>query len=310
MSIVFLMIFGMIVLIISFSYMNHQIQLSREDEWLKPIGDFVEVNGHNMHVYTEGTGEKTLVFMSGGGTSSPVLDFKTLYTMLSDQYKIVVVEKAGYGFSEITDSNRDIDTILSETREALIKSEVEGPYILFPHSMSGIEALYWAQLYPKEVEAIVGLDMAVPAVYEDLNIPITVIRLGEMAANMGLTRWVPNLSVSEALKHDILTEEESDLYQTILYRRTSTKNMVNEVSQIKENAKRVEKEQLPNVPMLLFSSNGQGTGWDERSWIDFQEEFIRRHGNSKLIKYNSTHYIHHINFEEIAEESKEFINGL
>ena len=35
-----------------------------------------------------------------------------------------------------------------------------------PHSASGIEAILWAQLYPEEVEAIIGLDMSVPAFYE------------------------------------------------------------------------------------------------------------------------------------------------
>lgn len=72
-----------------------------------------------MSVYTEGDGDKTLVFMSGGGTCSPILDFKSLYSLLSNDYKIVVVEKFGYGFSDVVDENRDIDTMLSETRMAL-----------------------------------------------------------------------------------------------------------------------------------------------------------------------------------------------
>lgn len=54
----------------------------------------VEVNDHNMHIYVEGQGDTTLVFMSGGGgTSSPMLDFKSLYSLLSDKYRVIVVEK-------------------------------------------------------------------------------------------------------------------------------------------------------------------------------------------------------------------------
>lgn len=100
---------------------------------------------------------KLFVFMSGSGTCSPILDFKSLYSLLSNEYKIAVVEKFGYGFSDVVDKNRDIDTILSETRMALDKAGIEPPYVLCPHSMSGLEALYWAQKYPEEVEAIVGL---------------------------------------------------------------------------------------------------------------------------------------------------------
>ena len=70
-----------------------------------------------------------------------------------------MAEKFGYGFSDIVDSDRDIDTVLRQTRTALDKAGINGPYVLCPHSMSGIEALYWAQQYPDEVESIVGLDM-------------------------------------------------------------------------------------------------------------------------------------------------------
>ena len=113
--------------------------------------------------------------MSGSGTCSPILDFKSLYSRLSNDYKIVVVEKFGYGFSDIVDENRDIDTMLSETRMALDNVGIKGPYVLCPHSMSGLEALYWAQKYPEEVEAIVGLDMAVPDYYDEMNINIPIM---------------------------------------------------------------------------------------------------------------------------------------
>ena len=73
---------------------------------LTPLGELVEVNGHNMSAYTEGDGDKTFVFMSGSGTCSPILDFKSLYSLLSNEYKIAVVEKFGYGFSDVVDKNR------------------------------------------------------------------------------------------------------------------------------------------------------------------------------------------------------------
>lgn len=132
--------------------------------------------------------------MSDGGTSSPVLDFKSLYSFLSDKYKIVVLEKAGYEFNDVVDINRDIDTVLSESREALSKAGINGPYILCPHSMSGIEALYWVQKYPDEVVAIIGLDMAIPESYEEYNINMPMIKLSAFAANLGVIRWIPSLA--------------------------------------------------------------------------------------------------------------------
>lgn len=310
MLIIFVVIISVFVLILSVSFINHKIQLSKEEELFVPIGQLVEVNGHQMHVYTEGKGEDTVVFMSGGGTSSPALDFKSLYSLLSDKYKIVVVEKAGYGFSEVTDTDRGIDTILAETKEALIKSGVEGPYILFPHSMSGIEALKWAQDYPDEIKAIIGLDMAVPAVYEELDINMFLVRLGALAANTGLNRWIPNLSQSDAIKYGNLTDKEKKLYKAIFYRRTLTKDMVNEINNIKLNALKVKKAGIPMIPTLLFTSNGKGTGFDNKIWNRIQNDFISMTNNGKLIELDSSHYVHNIDYERIATESEKFIESL
>ena len=62
-------------------------------------------------------------------------------------------------------SKRDVKTMVDEDREALKKAGKNGPYILMPHSMSALEAIYWSCTYPDEVKAILGLDMAVPDSY-------------------------------------------------------------------------------------------------------------------------------------------------
>lgn len=302
-----------IVIVIIFmiiSYINHRFNLSKEDELFVPNGEMVEVNGHRIHVYTEGKGDITLVFMSGGGTSSPTLDFKSLFSLLSDDYRIVVVEKAGYGFSDVVDIDRDIDNVLSETREALAKAKIRGPYILCPHSMSGIEALYWAQKHPDEVTAIIGLDMAVPESYEEYNINGPIIKLSAFAANIGITRWIPSISESDAIKHGTLTEKEKELYKVIFYRRTATKTMLNEVQEIKKSASKVKKNGVPDVPILMFSSNGQGTGWDEEVWKNFQENYVENIEDGKIINLDCSHYVHDIEYEKIADETKKFIKSL
>lgn len=308
MIIIFAVLFALIGLIVVTSFTNHQIKLSKENKLFIPNGQMVDVNGQQMHVYIEGDGEETLVFMSGGGTSSPVLDFKSLYTLLSEKYKIIVIEKAGYGFSDVTNSSRDIDTILSETRESLFTAGIEGPFILVPHSMSGIEALHWADMYPDEIKAIIGLDMAVPDVYDYYPIHMPLIYLSTFAAKSGVIRWLPGLSESDAIKYGSLTDEEKELYRMIFYRRTLTTNMINEIKQVKANARIVEDN--PNVPMLLFASNGEGTGLKEETWIKFQEDFMRGHETRKLITLDASHYIHNIAFEQIANESEKFIEKL
>lgn len=301
-------IFIVIAAITLISFINHKIHSAQEKRLLAPLGNMLEVNGHKMSIYTTGEGNKTLVFMSGGGTCSPILDFKSLYSLLSDDYKIVVVEKFGYGFSDVIDEERPIDSILENTREALREAGIEGPFVLCPHSMSGIEALYWAQKYPDEVEAIAGLDMAVPETYENYNIDMFTIRLGQVAARLGITRLLPGVSESDAIKYGTLTEEEKEIYRAVFYNRTATATMIKEVQGIKDNAKIVDEGGAPSCPMLLFISNGQGTGWDTETWRKVQINYISNIENAKYIELDCSHYVHDYKYKEINEEIRNFVN--
>lgn len=296
-----------LVLFVMISFVRHKICSSKEKDLRTPLGALVEVNGHNMSVYIEGKGDKTLVFLSGGGTCSPILDFKSLYSLLTDEYKIVVVEKFGYGFSDVVDEKRDIDTILSETRMALEKAEVQGPYILCPHSMSGLEALYWAQKYPKEVEAIIGLDMAVPGYYDEMKISIPVMKAGQYGAALGITRWIPSLAESDAMKFGTLSDKEKEIYRAVFYQRTATVTMINEMKTVKDNANVVKENGVPQVPMLLFVSNGSGgTGFTEERWRSIPKEYISASENARFIELDCPHYIHDYKYEEIGKEIRNF----
>ena len=306
---VVLITLGFIIIFLLAVYINHRIQLNKESKLLTPLGQIIDVDGHNMSIYTEGTGSKTIVFMSGGGTCSPILDFKSLYSLLSDEYKVVVVEKFGYGFSDVVNKERDISSILEDTRTALKSAGIEAPYILCPHSMSGIEALYWAQQYPEEVSVIVGLDMAVPKAYEDYNINIPMLKLSQFAANVGITRILPGVAESDAIKYGTLSDEEKDIYRAIFYSRTATTTMMNEVGSVKENAKIVEEGGIPQVPMLLFVSNGMGTGWDKEAWRSYQLKYVESVENGIVIEMDCPHYVHDYQYEKMSEEIINFISN-
>lgn len=221
----------------------------------------------------------------------------------------IVVEKFGYGYSDIVDEDRNIQTILSETRLALNKAGIEGPYVLCPHSMSGIEALYWAQKYPDEIEAIIGLDMAVPEYYENMKINLALMKLGQYAADLGITRLLPTLAESDAIKHGTLTNDEKNRYRAIFYNRTATVTMINEAKSVKDNARIVAQNGVPQVPMLLFISDGTGgTGFDKETWRRIQEKYISEVESGKYIELDCPHYVHDYEYGRISEEIKSFLS--
>ena len=306
-KITFIVIFAVLMLLLTV-YINHQIRLNAEAGLRLPLGQMVEVDGRNMSVYVEGTGETTLVFMSGGGTCSPILDFKSLYSLLSDKYQIAVVEKFGYGFSDVVDKGRDLDSILEDTRAALAAAGLDAPYVLCPHSMSGLEALYWAQKYPDEVSAIIGLDMAVPEYYDSMNINIPLMHIAGWAANIGVTRLIPGISESDAIKHGTLTDDEKEIYRAVFYSRTATATMINENEQVKENAKKVNSMGIPQLPMLLFISDGSGgTGFDKETWRKIPIEYISQVDEGEYIELNCPHYVHDYEYKSISESIIKFL---
>lgn len=305
---VILIIIAVIAVLLLVIFINHQIHLKNESELRSPLGKIVEVDGHNMSVYIEGEGETTLVFMSGGGTCSPILDFKSLWSLLSDNYKIAVVEKFGYGFSDVVDKSRDIDSILEDTRAALNAAGLTAPYVLCPHSMSGIEALYWTQKYPDEVSAIIGLDMAVPQSYDNMSINIPLVKLAGWAANMGITRVIPGIADSEAIKHGTLFDKEKEIYKAVFYNRTLTATMINENKSVKENAQKVNSGGIPQIPMLMYISDGSGTGFDKETWRIFQREYISWVNGGKYVELDCPHYVHDYEYETISEGIHEFLS--
>ena len=281
----------------------HQIMLKVEEPLRAPLGQLVEVDGHKMSVYTEGTGDKTLVFLSGSDTPSPILDFKSLFSLLSDEYRIVVVERFGYGFSDIVDKPRDIATVLSETRAALAAADIDGPYVLCPHSMSGLEALYWAQQYPEEVEAIVGLDMAVPDAYENFKNNVFMNAASQFNAKTGIIRLLPLLNELDCVKHGTLTEEEKKIAHALQYKNFSNRTTINELKYVSENATIVGAGEIPQVPMLLFISNDTST----TELTDAAQRYANTVEKAKVIQLDCPHYVHDYEYNRISKEIKAFL---
>ena len=219
---------GLMVLLVIGSTINHRLRIPSEEAAYPPPGQLVAVNGHRLHVYAEGEGNLTLVFLSGSGTTAPTLDFRGLYRLLSDDYRTVVVERAGYGWSEDAGTSRDIETVLNETRQALTSAGENPPYILLTHSMSGLEAVHWANRYPDEVNAIIGLDPAMPPIYEIMPPQRLMLALVSFTAQTGLLRLAPSICL-ESPAANYLTEAETSAYCSIMYRRTFTADMQAEV---------------------------------------------------------------------------------
>ncbi|WP_328589003.1 alpha/beta fold hydrolase [Ureibacillus chungkukjangi] len=174
--------------------MGSNLMTAYEQKKYPAIGELVDVNGENMNIYTKGNGDNTVVLLSGLGTAAPVLDFEPLINEMAKTNKVVVVEPFGYGWSDVTNKERTVENIVEEIRIALTKSNLPGPYILMPHSISGIYSMYFANKYPEEEKAIVGIDPTLPEAldYFDETAP-TMPEILSYVAPTGIARFALNI---------------------------------------------------------------------------------------------------------------------
>ena len=299
-------IFVVLILFLGGTFGFHQLSLQKESKLLMPIGKKVVVNGHQMNVYIKGEGSETIVFLSGAGIASPILDFKNLTDSLSKKYKVVVVERAGYGFSEDSDQSRDVMTVFSETRQALSQAEVSGPYVIVSHSMASLESLAWQEKYPNEVRALIGLDWALPASYKDLKEHPTLMTLAYWTSKIGLLRYFPE---SFYIKNPTLTETERQQYKLLAYKQLMSQAMLHESRLAKENAKKVPSSINPKIPALLLVSNGEGTTFSQSEWQRYAERFASDQSNVQVVYMDAPHDLYHYQSDAIVSRIKEFLEN-
>ena len=299
-------IFVVLILFLGGTFGFHQLSLQKESKLHMPIGKKVVVNGHQMNVYIKGEGSETIVFLSGAGIASPILDFKNLTDSLSKKYKVVVVERAGYGFSEDSDQSRDVMTVFSETRQALSQAEVSGPYVIVSHSMASLESLAWQEKYPNEVRALIGLDWALPASYKDLKEHPTLMTLAYWTSKIGLLRYFPE---SFYIKNPTLTETERQQYKLLAYKQLMSLAMLHESRLAKENAKKVPSSINPKIPALLLVSNGEGTTFSQSEWQRYAERFASDQSNVQVVYMDAPHDLYHYQSNAIVSRIKEFLEN-
>ena len=297
---------GFLLLFLGATFVFHQFSLRNESKLLTPIGKQVTVNGHRMNVSVKGEGSETIVFLSGAGIASPILDFKNLSDSLSQKYKVVVVERAGYGFSQDSDRSRDVMEVLSETRQALAQAHVSGPYVIISHSMASLESLAWQEKYPNEVKALIGLDWALPASYEDLKDNQALLTVAYWSSKIGLLRYFPE---SFYIKNPTLTETERQQYKLLAYKQLMSQAMLHESRLAKENAKKVPSSINPKIPALLLVSNGEGTTFSQSEWQRYAERFASDQSNVQVVYMDAPHDLYHYQSDAIVSRIKEFLEN-
>jgi pimeloyl-ACP methyl ester carboxylesterase len=304
-----------ISLLIASGFTYQAAGVRKDMKEMLPPGEMIAVNDHLMHIYASGNKQEeyTLVLTAGSGTTSPFADFYPLYSRLNVNRHVVLYERPGYGWSEPTKDSRDIDTITEELHELLKNSGEQGPYVLMAHSMGSLEMIRFAQLYPKEVVALVMIDGISPQYARDFR-RTPLMKLGweamRFAKNSGFLRGLSKLGVTDKLFIDIagLPQELRDTKVAMSLKNINNDNMKDEMKSMSENGKKVlEGSSLGDLPILLFYATNNGY----KNWEETQDQLKLWSTHVKQVVFPDTkHYIHHEKSKEIVEELDEFLAQL
>ena len=267
----------------------------------------IAIDGRSLQVSCTGVGPVTLLILSGSNILFPGLEYAPLADALSPWYSVLIPSKFGYGHSGLTDAPRDVDTVVEEYRGVLAALERPLPVVLAAHSMGFLEALHWARKYPEEVSALVGLDPAVPQVYQHMELDAVHRRLEDLHRSSWKHRLLFRLT-SRALLKRFPASERRELAPAARRNFVSVV-WVNEARDLPRSIRQVQQEGPPaSVPALFLVSNGKGTPLPQEEWRMCARTYLSAFSVSSLHLLDLPHDLYRCRPQELADTIHRFLS--
>ena len=259
-------------------------------------------------IYVAQMGQGTpLLLLSGFSTLFPHLEYGAVGDRLSARCRVLIPSKFGYGYSDITDTPRDADTIVEEYRAVLAALDIAPPVVLAAHSMGFLEALRWAQKYPEEVMALVGLDPATPEVYQSFDLE------GSLRQIQRLSRpeW-KRLLTFRLVKKSLLSRYPPSLRRRLAptaQRTFACLPWLNESRALRDNVQTIAQAGAPaSIPTLFLLSNGSGTPLPGDQWRKHALAYLDHFQTRRSRLFDLPHDLYRYQPEELAEDILDFLD--
>lgn len=164
-KLLFKILLGIVIvlfLLIPVVFTIHKIKSNNEYNELKDLGYINKYSAGdydlNIHIIGNKNSKHKLIGISGLGVHNYSIEMSFINEQLKDDYELIYIDRAGYGYSDDTSKTQTVEQIVSDYRTALKSAGIEGPYILMPHSIGGVYATYWESTYPNEIEGVIFID--------------------------------------------------------------------------------------------------------------------------------------------------------
>ena len=275
-------------------------------------GHLVEVAGGALNVVRAGTkGGQPLVLLSGFSTVAPALDFSPLIREL-DAYDVIVVEGFGYGYSDMSARERTVENISTELHEALSSLDIKEPYVLAGHSLGGLYTLDYANRYPSEVSAVIGIDSSVPTAQFEKEAAangggIGGINITGIVSTIGFVRtvvWVAPSVVDP--KSDDYTPSEIERMRQMTSWNFGNAVVADEAAHMASNAAALRQVTYPeNLPVLHFLASDNVALTPD--WLDSHKDQLQNVRRHEIVELEGQHYLHWTQSKAMADKITLFL---
>ena len=278
-------------------------------------GQPVSVDGRKMNVEIVGTGSKTIVILPALGDPSPILEFRQLAGLLSEDFTVITIEPFGYGLSDGTNKERTMKNI-SEELHICLAALGHSEYYLMSHSIYGAYSIFYSNQYPDEVKGIIGLDSSVPGMYSEVPAVINLLEgvfpyIGKAKNTVGFSRFMglfnPDFGIPAVDGYE-WTPEEKQMSKWITLDKTYNKTVMDEVKRTKDNLNQMENMKFSkDIPVLYFLSEDNMEMIP--TWKKIHEKLIQEKKQSMIVTLKGNHYVYYKHGPEIAKTVTEWIFG-
>lgn len=257
-----------------------------------------------MHACLLGSGNATIVLLSGSCIPLPQLEYRPLLKALSQDAFVVLLEKFGYGGSDPTPAPRTLPDVVEEYRTALAALDLSPPVVLAAHSMGFLEALYWAQHYPSEVSALVGIDPAAPSSYQDFDAAKASQQIASLSQHPMLRKMTADRYCRQVFRRlSIPSERRADL-RAMALRNFAGPVWLAESEALAENLDLLARFPVPrSIPTLFFLSNGKGTSLPAALWRQHGIDFLGNMVYGEYVLLDLPHNLYQLAPDIIARKT-------
>ncbi len=124
-------------------------------------------NGNTVAASVNGEG-RTIVLLDFSDFTSPIFYYKRVAKIMTDNYRVVILETPGFGFAGEAKTEQNIETVVDEIHTALNSLGINEDYVMFARNEGSFVVDSYISLYSDEVSEIITLDGNLVNQYQEI----------------------------------------------------------------------------------------------------------------------------------------------